>query len=559
MTDRSFTDALEAAREWSHELLAARTEPELYETLVDLALEGVEISRGTVYCFEEETATLNPEATSLGAVEPVSPGEQLVWEAFKSGSVAFREENRSKTAASDETRSYLFAVPFGDDGVFAVGEADDDLEEETIQAVRLLCVIAGNALDRVRFEARLQEHDRKLQEQIRTLERTGRATETYGAVIRAVTAADTSEELATEICTRVGRIDGVEFVWIAEVRESDGRLYPQAWAGFERGYLERAPMDIGAAGEPTAQSARDRTPIVVSDVATRANDERWAPEALERGFRSVVAVPLSHDGIVHGVLSVYADRAAVFDEVSRIANDLGNLVGYAIAAIQRRNGILAHRATELDIEITAPACFFVRFVRETGTEITFEAMSPSEDGSVLVFAEAESPELLLEYAERTVTVEDVQFLEENGDTGLVRGRFDDSFIGAYLSRHGITLERVSAMPEEVRITVSIPPTMDPRQALEIVEAEYPDATVLAKRERTAKDESPLVGRNQALDRLTERQRDVVERAYREGYFETPKRVTGEEVAAVMDISTSAFHNHLRAAESELFSWLFDTE
>jgi predicted DNA binding protein len=61
-----------------------------------------------------------------------------------------------------------------------------------------------------------------------------------------------------------------------------------------------------------------------------------------------------------------------------------------------------------------------------------------------------------------------------------------------------------------------------------------------------------------FDRLTDRQREIVERAYRAGYFETPKQATGEALAAEMDISTSAFHNHLRAAESELFSWLFDT-
>jgi predicted DNA binding protein len=82
---------------------------------------------------------------------------------------------------------------------------------------------------------------------------------------------------------------------------------------------------------------------------------------------------------------------------------------------------------------------------------------------------------------------------------------------------------------------------------------------LAKRKGRQREGDPVPSRFDLLDRLTDRQREALERAYREGYFEIPKGTTGESLATSMDISTSAFHNHLRSAEAELFAWLLDDE
>lgn len=61
----------------------------------------------------------------------------------------------------------------------------------------------------------------------------------------------------------------------------------------------------------------------------------------------------------------------------------------------------------------------------------------------------------------------------------------------------------------------------------------------------------------ALDRLTPRQREVVQTAYHGGYFEWPRATTGENLASALGISAPAFHGHVRAAEGKLFASLFD--
>lgn len=52
--------------------------------------------------------------------------------------------------------------------------------------------------------------------------------------------------------------------------------------------------------------------------------------------------------------------------------------------------------------------------------------------------------------------------------------------------------------------------------------------------------------------LTDRQREVLEVAYAEGYFEYPRRSSAGEVAEMLDISRSTFAEHLAAAQSRLF-------
>jgi len=58
-----------------------------------------------------------------------------------------------------------------------------------------------------------------------------------------------------------------------------------------------------------------------------------------------------------------------------------------------------------------------------------------------------------------------------------------------------------------------------------------------------------------LDRLTDRQLEVVRTAYYAGYFERPRHATGTELAAVLDISSSAFSKHVRVVQRKLFDVL----
>lgn len=52
-------------------------------------------------------------------------------------------------------------------------------------------------------------------------------------------------------------------------------------------------------------------------------------------------------------------------------------------------------------------------------------------------------------------------------------------------------------------------------------------------------------------KLTDRQREVLETAYRMGYFERPKRANATEIAAELDITQSTFTEHLVTAQRKI--------
>lgn len=57
--------------------------------------------------------------------------------------------------------------------------------------------------------------------------------------------------------------------------------------------------------------------------------------------------------------------------------------------------------------------------------------------------------------------------------------------------------------------------------------------------------------------LTNRQREVLETAYRMGYFDHPKGANAGEVAAALDITASTLSEHLAAAQSKLLERILD--
>lgn len=65
------------------------------------------------------------------------------------------------------------------------------------------------------------------------------------------------------------------------------------------------------------------------------------------------------------------------------------------------------------------------------------------------------------------------------------------------------------------------------------------------------------GTRDMLSLLTDRQREVFERAVEVGYYEIPRAVNQSELAAMLDCAPSTVDEHLRKAESKMLSGLID--
>ncbi len=160
-------------------------------------------------------------------------------------------------------------------------------------------------------------------------------------VSAALVGASGRDEIETRVCEIISDADPFRFAWIGEVDETTDRIEPRASVGIQEGYLEEITVtaDERSTGRGPAGRALGREDVAVSqNVQSDPDFEPWREAALERGFRAVAAVPLSHEGTVYGPLAVYADRPHAFDETEReLLAELGDNVSRALYAAETRS------------------------------------------------------------------------------------------------------------------------------------------------------------------------------------------------------------------------------
>jgi len=115
-----------------------------------------------------------------------------------------------------------------------------------------------------------------------------------------------------------------------------------------------------------------------------------------------------------------------------------------------------------------------------------------------------------------------------------------------------------ATPDELRLVVEVPDSVRTRAIDEVVSNTFSDADLVAQRQR-ARPTNAGGAENRSDGPLTDRQREVVRTAYHSGFFDDDRDVTGRDVASVLDVSHTAFYNHVRRAQRSLFGALFDAD
>lgn len=118
--------------------------------------------------------------------------------------------------------------------------------------------------------------------------------------------------------------------------------------------------------------------------------------------------------------------------------------------------------------------------------------------------------------------------------------------------------RLVAEREEIRGVVSVRDWAHLKELAEAIEDTYESFELIGTTQADTigyplgadKMKSNLQGK------LTERQIEVLETAYRMGYFEVPQRATSDEIAAELGISRSTLSERLRRSQDKLFGVFF---
>ncbi|GAB7093211.1 hypothetical protein JCM30237_03630 [Halolamina litorea] len=396
-----------------------------------------------------------------------------------------------------------------------------------------------------------------------------RALDELNEVVRAVTdeaiAQPTRSEIERRVCEAIAATDSYLFAWIGEADPTNQSVEPRAEAGVE-GYTESVsistdPTEPESAG-PTGRALHTGGVQTAHDISTNPSYEPWDEDAEEYGFRSSAAIPVAHEGTIYGVLNVYTDRPEAFtDEVYDVIGLLGKIVGHAIAAIDRKQVLLADSVIDLEFRVSQVLGTYEGAPDTTG-EVQFDAVVPRDGGEYVVFGTTSGDgfdliEWLVEHDEDWEEVLAVRETDEG--TAFEVLVVEPRILSAVSAAGGRFVSATVGAGGDLTVRIQLPHDADARSVLGTVRDHYDDTTLVSKQEVTATDSGPRASARIETDDLTDRRLEALRAAYHAGYFEWPRETAGEEVADLLGISAPTFSQHLRAAERSVFGTVFDGE
>jgi diguanylate cyclase (GGDEF)-like protein/PAS domain S-box-containing protein len=140
-------------------------------------------------------------------------------------------------------------------------------------------------------------------------------------------------ELLRESCRIAVQEGGFRMAWIGLVQPGALKAAPLVWEGFEQGYLEEISLTLANREDdpgPVGEALRHNKMVVVNDIEA-SSQPLLKQQALARGFRSQMAMPLMVEGQAAAILVLYAAETGFFDhEELKLLKDLAGDISFAL-------------------------------------------------------------------------------------------------------------------------------------------------------------------------------------------------------------------------------------
>lgn len=402
----------------------------------------------------------------------------------------------------------------------------------------------------------------ELERQRGELETLAEIQELVQESVRALTGATTSEAIKESVCERLADSEYYEFAWIGQRETSEREVTPTNWAGIADDYLEETTATVAAGdrgGGPAGEAYRTGEVQVVHDVTSDPVFEPWREAAVESGFGSMIAVPLTHGSTTHGLLAVYADRPNAFSkrEISGFET-LGAAVGFALAAAQYRRLVESDSVLELEFEVLGETPL-VAASDEHDCRFEIDHAVRTGDDRVVNYltVEGADPEVGAAAARELPNLEALRELDREDGPHFEMTLTDSVF--RYLADAGARGKRGVIEDGVGTMLVEAPADLDVRKVTEAMDARFPDVNLAAKRERHRTDAPWWPNHGDIGARLTDRQRAVLKTAYYNGYYDWPRDADSETLADSLDIASTTFLQHLRKGHRRVLEAMFDSQ
>ena len=180
---------------------------------------------------------------------------------------------------------------------------------------------------------------KRLEEKLR---RTTRALRTLSQGNQVLVRAEDEQSLLDGFCRVIREKGEYCLAWVGYAQEDEQKsIRVAAQAGYDEGYLDLLNFTwADDATSPAGTAIRTGGPSVVRSVRTDPAVAQWREEATQRGYASILALPLAVDETIFGALCIYAPEPDAFDDdeltlLREMADDLSFGLG-ALRGLARR-------------------------------------------------------------------------------------------------------------------------------------------------------------------------------------------------------------------------------
>lgn len=223
----------------------------------------------------------------------------------------YSNEISNKTPVGHVTIKRHISLPiiFHDEviGLFQVANKDIDYTEED---VRLLETIAKYVAPILSGILQRKHHE----EEIRRLNRIYAVLSNINQAIVRIT---DKKKLMDEACRILVEDGGMKLAWVGFIDENTKKIIPYSNYGKDNGYLDNINISIleyPNRTNPIGTCTREDTHVHYDDLRNEEIMQPWREEALNRGFYSVLVLPLKVNKNLIGVVSIYSSEINYFDE-----------------------------------------------------------------------------------------------------------------------------------------------------------------------------------------------------------------------------------------------------
>lgn len=208
----------------------------------------------------------------------------------------------------------------------------------------VICLFKGRILtlngEKYRLSMAIDITEKKKNE--RLIENLNRVYSVISHINEMIVRTDNPEEIFKKACDISIEYGKFRMCWVGLVDPKDNLVKPSAYSGHEDGYLEvirkiTVLNNFPEGKGPTGIAIREGRTFHCDEIENNPLMAPWKKEALKRGYRSSISVPLRLSGKVIGAYTLYADTPDFFDEKEvELLEKVADNISYALDTIENK-------------------------------------------------------------------------------------------------------------------------------------------------------------------------------------------------------------------------------